>query len=489
MLSEKMKIAYLIPGCGVSGGIAVICQHANRLLKRGHKVLLVTESVERFIDWFPDQKVPIVGLNQYPKDIDILVATGWSTSFRVAVLPAQKKFYFVQSDETRFHPRNSSWEHITRLSYTIGYNYLTEARWIKAWLADSFGHNAELVPNGLDENIFFPAEPLQPKGTKPRILLEGAIGLPYKGMAEAFTAVRDLDVEVWCVSSYGKPEKRWKCDRFFEHVPMTEMRRIYSSCDILLKLSRVEGFFGPPMEMMACGGTVIVGEVTGYDEYIENEVNALVVNPMLPQQAAKAICRLIDDRDLKARLTENGRLTAQNWQWESSIDILEAYYIDVLDGKRGTKMTTGKAASAISLAYFYGQLRGEDILSVLTKLESVKPTSVSTDGVLNVSQSHIDYAVETRTSTVFDFMDVLRRSLLSIPNRFKHAVILVSPYIGKAIRNPLLGVRMIKMAISILRISGFNGLKLAVISRGVQRQLLDDMRHQKNTTDTDDPQR
>lgn len=67
-------------------------------------------------------------------------------------------------------------------------------------------------------------------------------------MAVAIEAVAPLDVEVWCVSSRGAPIKEWKCDRFFEHVPMVDMRRIYSSCDILLKLSRVEGMFSPPLE-------------------------------------------------------------------------------------------------------------------------------------------------------------------------------------------------------------------------------------------------
>ena len=361
-----MKIAYLIPGCGVSGGIAVVCQHVNRLLSRGHEVLLVSETDERTIDWFPNQCVPIIGLQNFPSDLDILVATAWSTAFRVAVLPAKHKFYFVQSDETRFHPKNSAWEHITRLSYGIEYNYLTEARWIRQWLLDGFGHSAELVPNGLDDSIFFPSTPIEPKGRKPRILLEGAIGLPYKGMAEAFEAVQDIDVEVWCVSSYGKPEKTWKCDRFFEQVPMTEMRRIYSSCDILVKLSRVEGFFGPPMEMMACGGTVVVGKVTGYDEYIENEVNALVVDPLKPQQATTAIKRLIEDADLRDRLTENGKLTAERWQWESSIDTLEQYFSDVIIGTRGVALSPTKADFARSAAFFYGQLRGVDMSTSFT---------------------------------------------------------------------------------------------------------------------------
>lgn len=361
-----MKVAYLIPGCGVSGGIAVVCQHVNRLLSRGHEVMLVSETDERTIDWFPNQLAPIVGLQNFPADLDVLVATAWSTAFRVAVLPAKHKFYFVQSDETRFHPKDSAWEHITRLSYSMGYNYLTEARWIRQWLSDGFGHNAELVPNGLDAGIFFPAEPIAPKGTKPRVLLEGAIGLPYKGMAEAFEAVQDIDVEVWCVSSFGKPVKTWRCDRFFEQVPMTEMRRIYSSCDILVKLSRVEGFFGPPMEMMACGGAVIVGEVTGYDEYIENEVNALVVDPLKPEQAATAIRRLIADAGLRDKLLANGKLTAARWEWDASIDILERYFVDVVEGSRGLVMSRIKADLARSAAFFYGQLRGVDLAASFT---------------------------------------------------------------------------------------------------------------------------
>lgn len=359
--NNAVKIAYLIPGCSVSGGIAVICQHANRLRQRGHTVYLVSESSEREIPWFPNQQVAVVGLQAIPPDLDVLVATSWSTSFRVAVLPARHKFYFVQSDETRFHPPHSVWEHVTRLSYAIGFNYLTEARWIQAWLAEGFGHDAVLVPNGLDPSLFHPAEPLAPKGARPRVLLEGAIGLAYKGMREAFEAVRDLDVEVWCVSSFGKPEPGWRCDRFFEQIPMTDMRRVYSSCDILLKLSRVEGFFGPPMEMMACGGCVVVGKVTGYDEYIVDGVNALVVDPLQPAQAAAAITRIVSDAALRQRLLEQGRQTAQQWQWEPSIDVLERHFQDVVAGRRGVPFTPARAALAQSVAFFYQSLAGVDL--------------------------------------------------------------------------------------------------------------------------------
>jgi glycosyltransferase involved in cell wall biosynthesis len=356
---HRLKIAYVIPGTDVSGGIGVVCQHANRLQGRGHETLLVAETNGRSLDWFPGQSVPVIGLPDLPSDVDCLVATGWQTSFRVATLPARHKFYFVQSDETRFHPAGSPWANITRLSYMLDVNFLTEARWIQRWLSESFQKDAELVPNGLDEAIFFPSEPLAPKGRRARVLIEGAINLPYKGMAEAYAAVANEDVDIWVVSSLGRPPKHWRIDRYFEQVPMSEMRRIYSSCDILLKLSRVEGFFGPPMEMMACGGAVVVARVTGFDEYIHDGENALVVDPERPEAATAAVRRLVEDPELRASLVRAGRQTAQAWRWEPTIDILERYYRDVVVGRRGLTPSGAASQRSFSISYFYGLLRGE----------------------------------------------------------------------------------------------------------------------------------
>ena len=351
-----MKIAYLLPGCDISGGIAVVCQHANRLMSHGYDILLVSEAVNTDLSWFPNQNVPVVHIDQYPDDVDILIATGWSTSFRVAMLSAGRKCYFVQSDETRFHEKGSQWEHVTRLSYLMNYEFFTEARWIQKWLKDNFSQRAGLVPNGIDKDIYHQVEPLVPKGRKPRVLLEGAIDLPYKGMEQAFLAVSDLDIEVWCVSSFGRVKPGWHCDRFFENVPMDEMKKIYSSCDILLKLSRVEGFFGPPLEMMACGGAVIVGKVTGYDEYIVDGVNALVVDPLDISAAKDAVTRLIQNRPLYEKLVRNGKKTVDEWSWKSSIDQLELILNNPLKKKYNPEDDRDDINRSIS--FFYRQIMG-----------------------------------------------------------------------------------------------------------------------------------
>lgn len=325
----KPKIAYLIPGCGIGGGIAVICEHVNKLKNRGYDVLLITEDNSFSISWFPNQDVRIVKLIDFNESIDILVATGWSTAYIARNINAKRKLYFVQSDESRFYPKGSS-NYLRALeTYKMDYEFFTEAKWIQKWLKEKFNKDAYYVPNGLNENIFYKTNPLEKKGEKVRVLLEGPICIPYKCMDDAFNVVKDLDCEVWCVSSAGKPKPEWRCDKFFEKVKFEEMKNIYSSCDILLKMSSVEGFFGPPLEMMACGGACVVSNVSGYDEYIIDKYNALVVDIHDINAAKEAVKLLINDKKLRMQISKNGFETSQRWRWDTTIDILEDIFNNI----------------------------------------------------------------------------------------------------------------------------------------------------------------
>ncbi|NWG34858.1 MAG: glycosyltransferase family 4 protein [Chloroflexi bacterium] len=327
--SHKLKIAYVIPGTAISGGVAVVCEHANRLIQRGRDVSIISEDNLDRISWFPHQSVPVIPISQITEGAyDILVATGWTTAYTVQTLEADRKFYFVQSDESRFYPAGDFRAKRARKTYAMDFEFITMAGWIRTWLKNEYGKDAPVVPNGINDRLLFPDEPLEKKGSRVRVLLEGAINMPYKGMRDAFAAVRDLDCEVWCVSSSGKPEPDWKCDRFLGKVPFGRMRHVYSSCDLLLKMSRIESFCYPPLEMMACGGTAVVGKVTGIEEYIVDGYNALVVEQGDVQGAREAVKKLIENETLRRELTVNGGKTAQKFRWDSSIDILETIFFD-----------------------------------------------------------------------------------------------------------------------------------------------------------------
>ena len=323
---HRPKVAYVIPGCTISGGVTVACHHVNRLLKRGWEVLLLSESGEREIPWFPDQRVPVLPFEDAPDDIDVMVATSYSTAYSVLQYPQGQKCYFVQDDEIRFFPAGSHQAYLAKQSYRFPLTFFTITHWLEDWLRETFGQESVYVPNGMDERLMHLCPGYREEGRKPRILLEGAISSPRKGMEEAFRAVEGLDCEVWCISASGRPKPEWHCDRFFEKVSAQDMKYIYSSCDILLKMSHEEGFGYPPLEMMLCGGVCVANRTRGFDEYMVNGENALVVEQGDVQGAHDALQRLLDDPALREKLRQGGQKTAREWTWDRSIDTLEELF-------------------------------------------------------------------------------------------------------------------------------------------------------------------
>jgi len=329
-MTKKKRIVYLVPHVNIAGGIAVILQHVVRLRRRGYDAYVInlsgTDDVPGDMSWFPYvEEVALYPMmhEERPEytEIDVLIAGSWDSINTLETMEAQKKVYFVQSDDRRFTENENVREGIHR-TYSTECIYMTEARWIQKWLKKEFGHNSYYVPNGLDGEIVKEIDGLRSLKRK-RVLLEGAINVPFKGMLDAYNAAKECDADVWIVSNDGHPPEGWDYEKFYEKVPMRAMAEIYSSCDVLVKMSRVEGFFGPPMEAMACGCAVVVGQVTGYDEYIADRRNALVVEMGDTVAATQAIKHILANDGVRERLVAAGYRTAHRWQWDRAIDKLE----------------------------------------------------------------------------------------------------------------------------------------------------------------------
>ena len=97
------------------------------------------------------------------------------------------------------------------------------------------------------------------------------------------------------------------------------MATVYRSCDLILKLSLVEGMFGPPLEMFHCGGTAIVYNVTGHDEYIVHGRNALVAERNDESAVVRFIRQLKDFPQFLGALKTNAINAAAQWpDWTAS---------------------------------------------------------------------------------------------------------------------------------------------------------------------------
>ena len=83
--------------------------------------------------------------------------------------------------------------------------------------------------------------------------------------------------------------------------------------DVVLKLSRVEGMSGPPLEGFHRGATCILTPVTGHDEYLQHGWNGLLTGWDDPDGTARQLDLLARDRHLLHFLRTNAAATARAW--------------------------------------------------------------------------------------------------------------------------------------------------------------------------------
>ena len=318
----------------ISGGTYVIVQHASYLQGQGYDITLAVQEAfsNQTLDWHDRANllkcVPIDSVKH--EKFDLVIATWWKTALELNNFNSNRYAYFVQSIESRFYPATEiALRELVDSTYHLPVAYVTEAAWIRDYLQETYGHDAALVRNGIRKDLYgttgHAVTPRDPK-KQPRVLIEGHFGVPFKNTALGLRLAIEAGAEdIWLLT--GTPVK-WLpgVSRIFSRVPMNITPEIYRSCDILVKLSTVEGMFGPPLEIFHCGGTAIVFDVTGHDEYIVDGENACVVRLGDMNGVVTTLRRILNDRTELAKLQAGALKTAESWvSWDESSEEFESW--------------------------------------------------------------------------------------------------------------------------------------------------------------------
>jgi O-antigen biosynthesis protein len=194
--------------------------------------------------------------------------------------------------------------------------YLTEARWIARTLdALRPGSRALYVRNGIAKDVFAGPASVEPALDGPlRIVVEGSRAVDFKRVDEALAAAGAMREErhVTLVTPDGTGAGA-RADRVLERLSQPQMAALYAESHVVLKLSRVEGMSGPPLEGFHMGATCVVTPVTGHDEYVRHRHNGLVVDWDDPGGTARALDLLARDRALLHLLRSNALASARAW--------------------------------------------------------------------------------------------------------------------------------------------------------------------------------
>jgi glycosyltransferase involved in cell wall biosynthesis len=321
-----MKIAFILVSPDISGGCNVIFEHSLGMLERSHQITILTEQkVEpQRLNWHPPAKRLEWKTFEEAShtNFDVVLATFWKTAYDLHRVNSKIYAYFIQSIESKFYPEDEKpLRRLVDATYLLPLKGITEASWIQKHLMETSGMEAVLVKNGIRKDIFrleggafSPRDPNQF-----RVLVEGAVGVPFKNVDQTIRLCRQSKAdEIWLLTP--TPLASYPgIDRLFSQIPIQETAKVYRSCDVIVKLSYVEGMFGPPLEMFHCGGTAIVYDVTGHEEYIRNGENAFVLRRDDEKGVIEAINRLKEDGELLVRMKAGAVRTAVNWDdWENA---------------------------------------------------------------------------------------------------------------------------------------------------------------------------
>lgn len=203
------------------------------------------------------------------------------------------------------------------------------------------GPRVHVIPHGAFEHLTRqPAEqPLPPELAAvegPVVLCFGVVR-PYKGVDVLVEAFRSVEgAELWVVGrplgvspeSLGAPASVRFVPRY---VSDTELPAFFRRADLLVLPHRTADVSGVLFAGLAFGKPMVLSDVGGFRELVEDHGAGRLVPPGDPAALAEAIGTLLADRDERERLAERARAAgAGPYSWDSIAERTKAVYEEVL---------------------------------------------------------------------------------------------------------------------------------------------------------------
>jgi glycogen synthase len=103
--------------------------------------------------------------------------------------------------------------------------------------------------------------------------------------------------------------------------------------DLLVLPSIYEELGTVLLEAMQAALPIVASRTGGIPDVIEDGVNGLLVSPGDPEALARAIDRLLAERDLACRLSEEAQERAKDYDWEVLAERVLRVYQGVIAGR------------------------------------------------------------------------------------------------------------------------------------------------------------
>lgn len=342
-------------GTGVSGGVRVIFELANRLQKRGNEVTVTALCGDH--RWFPletriiypkpnkfiylDYLSNITGhheikfklmekISKIIPSCDVNIATYSLTAYPVLASSKGKPFYYIQHFEPLTLFRNDFMKSIVDDTYYLPLKQIAVSNWLVEKMK-SYGKKAIHIQNGIDTEKFYTKPEIE---RIPNSIMAIFNGIEWKGENDIIVSLKEVAenrkitlMAVGNMKTFDRLIKKHGKINFeikkYHRPDDEQLSRLYSSAEMFIFASWYEGFGLPALEAMACGTPPVMTDSYGVRDYAIKNYNCLMAKPKDTDELHNCVIKMLEDENLREKLKKNGIKTAKKFTWQKTVKKLE----------------------------------------------------------------------------------------------------------------------------------------------------------------------
>jgi len=209
----------------------------------------------------------------------------------------------------------------------------------------------EVVPFGIDTNLFKPISKRKDTdiviGTVKRLKSVYGIDLLIQGVADLINHVKGTQyaelanrIKLLIVGEgpqldelkdLSKQLNVDHCTEFVGAVPNEEVPEYINDLDIYCAFSRSESFGVAILEASACEVPVVVSNVGGLPEVVQDGETGFIINHENRNEIVKKLFELLIDREKREKFGHNGRAFVQShYEWQRNVEEMETLYLNFI---------------------------------------------------------------------------------------------------------------------------------------------------------------
>ena len=260
---------------------------------------------------------------------DIAVCTIWHSAYALARFNRTRaKYYFVQDYEPLFYPAGTLYA-LAEATYRLGFAGLVNTPGLEKIYAGYDNPSASFVP-AIEFISTDESKPSLRPGAPVQVVLYGRPETDRNGfelLAAASRRVKDqLGGRVRIISAGGDFDPgEYGLDGIVENAGLLrsreEVHELYSRSDIGVCCMFSKHPSYQPFEYLAARTAVVTNVNSATSWLLRDGENCLVAEPY-PVAIAEAICRLVDDAELRLKLVERGFADVTTVTWDTEFEEL-----------------------------------------------------------------------------------------------------------------------------------------------------------------------